>query len=129
VRWGTEPEGWYVDLPYAIFLVGVNYSPLESRHLSAPRSLCQSRIKNIRWAGLMLTLSSGKTIDPPPLMIDPPPLMIVAREFPALLRVEPCRNRSSPRVDEHGEMTEVTAASPNWRRISQDIASRGSVLI
>jgi hypothetical protein len=27
-RWGTEPEGWYVDLPYAVFLVGVNYSPL-----------------------------------------------------------------------------------------------------
>jgi hypothetical protein len=26
-RWGTEPEGWYVDLPYAVFLVGVNYSP------------------------------------------------------------------------------------------------------
>ena len=25
-RWGTEPEGWYVDLPYAIW-VGVNYSP------------------------------------------------------------------------------------------------------
>ena len=30
-RWGTEPEGWYVDLPYAVFLVGVNYSPLECR--------------------------------------------------------------------------------------------------
>jgi hypothetical protein len=29
VRWGTEPEGWYVDRPYAIFGVGVNYSPLE----------------------------------------------------------------------------------------------------
>jgi hypothetical protein len=29
LRWGTEPEGWYVDLPYAVFLVGVNYSPLE----------------------------------------------------------------------------------------------------
>ena len=27
-RWGTEPEGWYVDLPYAVFMVGVNYSPL-----------------------------------------------------------------------------------------------------
>jgi hypothetical protein len=31
LRWGTEPEGWYVDLPYAVFLVGVNYSPLECR--------------------------------------------------------------------------------------------------
>src|SRR5215469_14220714 len=28
VRWGTEPEGWYVDRPYAVF-AGVNYSPLE----------------------------------------------------------------------------------------------------
>jgi hypothetical protein len=28
LRWGTEPEGWYVDLPYAIFEMGVNYSPL-----------------------------------------------------------------------------------------------------
>jgi len=28
LRWGTEPEGWYVDLPYAVFLIGVNYSPL-----------------------------------------------------------------------------------------------------
>jgi hypothetical protein len=43
LRWGTEPEGWYVDLPYALFLVGVNYSPLECRHLSAPGSFCQSR--------------------------------------------------------------------------------------
>ena len=25
-RWGTEPEGWCVDLPYAVW-VGVNYSP------------------------------------------------------------------------------------------------------
>jgi hypothetical protein len=25
-RWGTEPEGWHVDLPYAVW-VGVNYSP------------------------------------------------------------------------------------------------------
>jgi hypothetical protein len=24
-RWGTESEGWYVDLPYAVW-VGVNYS-------------------------------------------------------------------------------------------------------
>jgi hypothetical protein len=29
VRWGTEPEGWYVDLPYTDFYAGVNYSPLE----------------------------------------------------------------------------------------------------
>jgi hypothetical protein len=29
VRWGTEPEGWYVDCPYAVFSAGVNYSPLE----------------------------------------------------------------------------------------------------
>lgn len=29
MRWGTEPEGWYVDHPYAVFLAGVNYSPLE----------------------------------------------------------------------------------------------------
>jgi hypothetical protein len=29
LRWGTEPEGWDVDLPYAVFDVGVNYSPLE----------------------------------------------------------------------------------------------------
>jgi hypothetical protein len=29
MRWGTEPEGWYVDLPDAVFVVGVNYSPLE----------------------------------------------------------------------------------------------------
>ena len=43
LRWGTEPEGWYVDLPYAVFLVGVNYSPLEYGDLSAPRSFCQSR--------------------------------------------------------------------------------------
>lgn len=35
LRWGTEPEGWYVDLPYAVFIVGVNYSPLECRHLTA----------------------------------------------------------------------------------------------
>src|SRR5579862_960322 len=28
-RWGTEPEGWYVDLPDADFIAGVNYSPLE----------------------------------------------------------------------------------------------------
>jgi hypothetical protein len=28
-RWGTEPEGWVDDLPYAVFGVGVNYSPLE----------------------------------------------------------------------------------------------------
>ena len=27
LKWGTEPEGWCVDLPYAVFLVGVNYSP------------------------------------------------------------------------------------------------------
>jgi hypothetical protein len=27
LRWGTEPEGWYVDLPYAVFILGVNYSP------------------------------------------------------------------------------------------------------
>jgi hypothetical protein len=25
-RWGTEPEGWYVDRPYAVW-AGVNYSP------------------------------------------------------------------------------------------------------
>jgi hypothetical protein len=31
LRWGTEPEGWYVDLPYAVFLVGVSYSALERR--------------------------------------------------------------------------------------------------
>jgi hypothetical protein len=37
-RWGTEPEGWYVDRPYAVFLVGVNYSPLEWRQLTASRS-------------------------------------------------------------------------------------------
>jgi hypothetical protein len=29
MRWGTEPEGWYVDHPYAVFSTGVNYSPLE----------------------------------------------------------------------------------------------------
>src|SRR5215472_14094023 len=29
VRWETEPEGWCVDHPYAVFRVGVNYSPLE----------------------------------------------------------------------------------------------------
>jgi len=43
LRWGTEPEGWDVDLPYAVFDVGVNYSPLEYSHLSPPRSSCQSR--------------------------------------------------------------------------------------
>src|ERR1700691_2887664 len=32
MRWGTEPEGWYVDLPDAVFVVGVNYSPLECCH-------------------------------------------------------------------------------------------------
>jgi hypothetical protein len=31
LRWGTEPEGWYVDLPYAVFLVGVSYSAWERR--------------------------------------------------------------------------------------------------
>lgn len=29
MRWGTEPEGWCVDHPYAVFRAGVNYSPLE----------------------------------------------------------------------------------------------------
>jgi hypothetical protein len=43
LRWGTEPEGWYVDLPYVVFLVDVNYSPLECRYLSALQSSCQSR--------------------------------------------------------------------------------------
>jgi len=42
VRWGTEPEGWCVDLPYADFLRGVNYSPLECLHLIDPASMCQS---------------------------------------------------------------------------------------
>jgi len=31
LRWGTEPEGWCVDLPDAVLVVGVNYSPLECR--------------------------------------------------------------------------------------------------
>jgi hypothetical protein len=45
-RWGTEPEGWYVDLPYAVFIVGVNYSPLECR-----RSNCGARLVSIEIAG------------------------------------------------------------------------------
>jgi hypothetical protein len=36
-------EGWYLDLPYAVFLVGVNYSPLEYPQLGAPLGSCQSR--------------------------------------------------------------------------------------
>ena len=40
---GVASEGWDVDLPYAVFDVGVNYSPLEYSHLSPPRSSCQSR--------------------------------------------------------------------------------------
>jgi hypothetical protein len=41
-RWGTEPEGWYVDLPDAVFMAGVNYSPLEQSELSAGCGFCQS---------------------------------------------------------------------------------------
>jgi hypothetical protein len=33
-RWGTEPEGWYVDRPYAVW-AGVNYSPKVSFKLPA----------------------------------------------------------------------------------------------
>jgi hypothetical protein len=50
LRWGTEPEGWHVDLPYAVFLVGVNYSPLESRQLIVSPSFCQS----LKWMTLFI---------------------------------------------------------------------------
>jgi len=40
-RWGTEPEGWYVDLPYAVW-VGVNYSPKVKCNVSVKSPLCQS---------------------------------------------------------------------------------------
>jgi hypothetical protein len=30
---GTEPEGWYVDFPYAVW-VGVNYSPKVALHVA-----------------------------------------------------------------------------------------------
>jgi len=46
-RWGTEPEGWCVDLPYAVFVAGVNYSPLECAHLNALQSSCQSLARDI----------------------------------------------------------------------------------
>jgi hypothetical protein len=39
---GTEPEGWCVDLPYAVFAIGVNYSPLESPQLTGTRTFSQS---------------------------------------------------------------------------------------
>jgi hypothetical protein len=56
LRWGTEPEGWYVDLPYAVFLLGVNYSPLECRRFSAPPSSSQPRNQeDLEWIGKMLT--------------------------------------------------------------------------
>jgi hypothetical protein len=35
LRWGTEPEGWHVDHPYAVFVLGVNYSPKVKFKLSA----------------------------------------------------------------------------------------------
>jgi hypothetical protein len=38
-RWGTEPEGWYVDLPYAVFIVAGNYSPIWTQPLCKAVSL------------------------------------------------------------------------------------------
>ena len=46
-REGTEPEGWYVDLPYAVFLVGANYSPLE----------CRQRTRDLWLLSIYLSLS------------------------------------------------------------------------
>jgi hypothetical protein len=47
MRWGTEPEGWYVEHPDAVFDLGVNYSPLEWRQRMVPPtflSISESRL-------------------------------------------------------------------------------------
>jgi hypothetical protein len=41
-RWGTEPEGWYVDLSYAVS-IGVNYSPKVKVKISAQPRSCQQQ--------------------------------------------------------------------------------------
>src|SRR5271156_255254 len=47
-KWGNEPEGWYVDLPAAVFMIGVNYSPLELPEIIVTPGFCQSRKKRIQ---------------------------------------------------------------------------------
>ena len=58
VRWGTEPEGWYVDLPYANFDGGVNCSPLECRQLIGGPTLCQS--PNHYFSGRFMVAYAGR---------------------------------------------------------------------
>lgn len=67
-RWGTEPEGWYVDLPYALFLVGVNYSPLECRRSNrGVKFVSIAELRTSGWVGWMLTWSSSEETYPAPL--------------------------------------------------------------
>ena len=61
LKWGTEPKAGMSNLPYAIFLVGVNYSPFGVPLLKRPSellSIAESRTSGSRRS--MLTLSSAR---------------------------------------------------------------------
>jgi hypothetical protein len=61
-RWGTEPEGWYVDLPYAVFDSRRELLPLECAQLIATFSSCQSSHQR-RFLRLMASVTGALELE------------------------------------------------------------------